>query len=320
MHKVFISSIRNGFDEALTGSSSWLSLPEKLTRKKVFVKANLTFPYFRPGVMTTPQALEAVLKLLLQHKCETILGEADSGGYNPFNMDEVFKQMKLPELAREYGAKLVNLSREPQKIHNFVVNGRNLSFHYAELFDQIDMTITIPVPKIHMNTGFSLAYKNQWGCLSFPGERLRLHPVFPAALVEINKICKLGMAVVDGTWGLNGSGPLAGEPVPLGWTAVSLSPGAVCNLVPRLLNLDPFSFQYFRHLHKNGLIPEMNDILCNEPWQNFISQIQFYLRRKWTDYPGYLAFHSGFFTHLAYFSRFAGLLHRILYLFRERFY
>jgi hypothetical protein len=43
----------------------------------------------------------------------------------------------------------------------------------------------------------------------------------------------------------------------------------------------------------------------------------FYLKRKWTDLPGLLAFKSPL---LAYFSPLSKLLHTILYLFREQLY
>src|SRR5438105_4525829 len=74
--------------EGLTFVGFGAGLPSK---PKVFVKPNLTFPSYRPGVMTTPAALEAALIALKAHTPNLWLGDSDSGGYNPFPMDEVYR-------------------------------------------------------------------------------------------------------------------------------------------------------------------------------------------------------------------------------------
>ncbi|MBI3850103.1 MAG: DUF362 domain-containing protein [Verrucomicrobia bacterium] len=81
----------------------------------VFLKPNLTFPVYRPGVMTSFECLKAVTTLLIGKGYPVIIGEADSGGYNRFSIDEVFKGMGIDKLAQETGARLVNLSfTEPE--------------------------------------------------------------------------------------------------------------------------------------------------------------------------------------------------------------
>ena len=88
---------------------------------RVFLKPNLTFPSYRPGVMTSPECLEAVTQLLVKRGYSVLIGEADSGGYNRFSMDEVFQKMGIRELAERTGAKIVNMSyTEPS-----IVEGRH---------------------------------------------------------------------------------------------------------------------------------------------------------------------------------------------------
>src|SRR6266567_471220 len=77
---------------------------------KVFLKPNLTFPTYQPGVMTSYECLKAVTELLTGQGYKVIIGEADSGGYNRFSMDEVFDKMGINDLARQTGAQVVNLS------------------------------------------------------------------------------------------------------------------------------------------------------------------------------------------------------------------
>lgn len=319
--RVFLGRIDRPYRAVVDEAFAWLQAGDLLAGRKVFVKANLTFPEFRPGVMTTPEALDAVLGALTTLGCRVWFGEADSGGYNPFSMDDVFARMGLAALGSRHGATLVNLSRLPQATHSFDTGGRRYSFRYASLFDEIDMTISMPVPKIHMNTGLSLAFKNQWGCMSFPAERLALHPVFAPALAEINRKCKLGMAMMDGTYGLDRSGPLAGDVVELGWMMASFSPGAVCNTAARLMGLDPFTrAPHLEYLRRMGWVPDIDRIEFNHNWHEFMAPRKFHLSRAWTDYPGLIAFHSAFWNRVAYFSPVADLLHRLLYVFRNKFY
>src|SRR5438105_11023848 len=68
---------------------------------KVFLKPNLTFPTYQPGVMTSYECLKAVTELLVAKRYEVIIGEADSGGYNRFSIDEVFDKMGINDLARQ---------------------------------------------------------------------------------------------------------------------------------------------------------------------------------------------------------------------------
>ena len=79
------------------------------------------------------------------------------------------------------------------------------------LLDEIDILVTMPVPKIHSNTGVSLTFKNQWGCIPENKDRLRLHPYFQHVILEVNKAVKANVAIIDGKYGLNKNGPMKGE-------------------------------------------------------------------------------------------------------------
>ena len=52
-----------------------------------------------------------------------------------------------------------------------------------------------------MNTGVSLTFKNQWGCIPEPKDRLRLHPEFARVVFEVNRAIHAGIAIVDGRMG-----------------------------------------------------------------------------------------------------------------------
>lgn len=62
------------------------------------------------------------------------------------------------------------------------------------------------------------------------------------------------------------------------------------------------------------------DIALNNDYSRFASQNPFYPKRAWTDYPGLIAFNSRIVAYLGYHSPLSGMLHKLLYLFREPFY
>lgn len=289
-------------------------------QSRIFLKPNLTFPTYRPGVMTSPAAVEAAVIALKDYTPNITLGDSDSGGYNPFSMHKVYDEIGMYELGKRYGVDVVNLTDFPRRSVPLAGGRRPLSVDLPILLtDEIDQLITLPVPKIHMNTGVSLTFKNQWGCIPQPKDRLRLHPQFERVVFELNRAIHAKLAIVDGRWGLNVSGPMAGEPVDLNWLLVTDDIGAGARLCCELMQVPLQRASHLCYAEKRGALPPRSEIELNQDLTPFLREA-FSLRRRWTDYPGLFAFRSQTLAYLAYFSPLAGLLHRALYLFREPFY
>jgi len=287
---------------------------------RIFIKPNLTFPTYRPGVMTNPDAVEAAILALREYTSFVYIGDSDSGGYNRFSMDEVYTETGLWRFAEKYGVQVVNLSKVERKLIKFRCRNQDLSVSLPRLLtDEIDLLITIPVPKVHANSGVSLTFKNQWGCIPEPADRLRLHPFLKYVVLEVNKAVKARVAIIDGKYGLNVNGPMRGRAVELNWILVADDIGAGARLGCELMQIPVEKIRHLKYAKQMGLVPALEDIELNQDIQPFLKE-KFFLQRAWTDYPGFLAFHSPFFAYLAYFSPLAELLHRILYLFREPFY
>lgn len=290
------------------------------TGTPVFLKPNLTFPEYRPGVMTSYPCLEAVTKLLISKGYQVIIGEADSGGYNRFSMDEVFKGLGIDKLARETGAKLVNLSfTEPEWLE--VRSGwRRLKVPVPRLLlHEIGAFITLPVPKIHCNTTVSMSIKNQWGCIQEPNVRLKLHPYFAEVMYHVNRRLPRAHSIIDGRFGLTRNGPMLGDPVKLDWLLVANDLVAADRVCTRLMQVDEQRVGHLRHFQNRGWWTEFEAIRLRPDWERFRKE-KFVLQRKLTDLPGLLCFNNAFLAWLGYHSPLAGFAHWLLYLFREPFY
>ena len=322
MPSIFIDRLTDGYRPLLEQGFEWLGLRSRLTPgTKVAIKPNLTFPTFRPGVMTNPAVLEALIGVLRDCSCQVTIVESDSGGYNRFSMDEVFAATGIRSLARKFDVQLTNLSYAIGRPITIPVGKRNLTVQLpACLLDSTDLLLTVPVPKVHLNTVVSLSVKNQWGIIQNPSDRLRLHPDFADVIYGVIKAMPPIISVVDGRYGLTRSGPMEGDPVDLNWGLLSDDLFRADLLCCQLMGINPFSVPYLRALFRKEGITDLSDVRLNQDPSGFVVSPPFFLKRKWTDYPGLWAFNSRFLAYLGYRSPLAGFLHRMLYLFRTPFY
>ena len=322
MATIYIDYLTQGYNDLLAKGLQWTRLAPRFSHgARVAVKPNLTFPTFKPGVMTNPEAVEAVLAMLRDSGCRIHIVESDSGGYNRFSMDAVFASTGIAGLAQRYGAQVVNLSNAEPRFVQFTVKHKTLRVPMpAVLLDDIDVFVTMPVPKIHMNTTVSVGVKNQWGVLQNPSDRLRLHPVFSEVVYQVNKLLPPIVSIVDGRYGLTKSGPMEGDVVPLNWLMVSDDVFRADYACCQLMGIDPNQVPYLKEIFRKEGITGLSDTHMNRNLGDFVVSSPFYLKRRWTDYPGLWAFKSRSLAYLAYRSPLAGFLHWLLYLFRTPFY
>ena len=319
--KVHLDSLAGGYPAAVQAGLQRVGFYARVAPGgRVFLKPNLTFPEYRRGVMTSIDCLTAVAECLVTRGYQVIIGEADSGGYNRFSMDEVFRGMGIDTLARRLGIRIVNLSYTQPELLAVKTRWRTLQVPFPRLLlREIDAFITLPVPKMHLNTVVSMSIKNQWGCIQVPTERLCLHPYFAAVMYAFHQQLPPTYSVIDGRYGLNRSGPLRGDPVELNWLLAANDIVAADRVGCRLLQVDEARVPYLMHFQRQGWWPDWDRIDLRPDWQRFRAE-PFHLKRLWTDMPGVLCFNHPLLAWLGYHSPLAGLAHWLLYLFREPFY
>jgi uncharacterized protein (DUF362 family) len=321
MSKLFISALDDGYGRAIqTGFEFLGSTGVVRSSDRVAIKPNLTFPHFRQGVMTNPEALEALVLYLKQFTDHIVICESDSGGYNPFSMHDVFEATGIAAFAHRYGVRVVNLSDAPSRPISIRSGLKRLSVPLPRLLlDETSVFITVPVPKVHLNTVASIGVKNQWGVIQQPSLRLKLHPYFNEVIYQVNKALPRSIAVVDGQYGLTHSGPMRGTPVHLNWLAVGDDVFRTDLVVADLMGFRPAQIPHLRHIFRKEGISSLADVEIGGNYDAF-KRDAFYLRREWTDYPGLLTFHSRALAYVGYESALAKPLHWLLYKFREPFY
>jgi uncharacterized protein (DUF362 family) len=312
MYKVFISRVPPSYEKQMQQALAYIEW-EKLVPMgaRVFFKPNLTYPIPKAGVTTTPEFIEAVLQVFSQRTSNLIVGESD-GGYRGWPAELAFHSHGLPEICRRYGARLVNLSNLPLTMVEIKLPGEIRKLNLPSLLlDEVDVFVTLPVPKIHQVTVMSGAIKNQWGCIP-DNMRLINHPYFNEMILEINRLVRVRMALADGTFFLNRSGPMQGDPVRMDLLIASDNIGALDRTLCQIVGLDITRVRYLNLACKKGWIPLADQIQYNVQPSTFYTQ-RFYLRRTLRNWIVSWAFNRPWAITLFWNSWFADLLHIFLY-------
>lgn len=321
MPNIYINTLEKGYLSAVREGLDWKGLRSIFKNsQRISIKPNLTFPTYSKGVTTSPEALEALIICLKDYTDRITVCESDGGGYNKFSMDEVFHKTGIFKIAERYGVRIVNLTSAPSRKVDVNIGLRKLSFPLpVYLLDESDLVVNMPVPKVHLNTVVSLAIKNLWGVIQEPKLRLKLHPYFKEVAYMITKALPKNIVVVDGKYGLNRTGPLRGNVVNLNWILISDNIFYADYIVTDLMGLDYRNIKYLKYIFQKEGIKSLKDIKINLDHTKFKKE-RFYIKREWTDLPGFLTFNSHTLAYIGYGSILAKPLHWLLYKFRKPFY
>jgi uncharacterized protein (DUF362 family) len=283
---------------------------------RIFLKPNLTWRAHLPGVTTTPAFIEACVQVLKDRTPNITIGESD-GGYHGFRAEEGFESHRLYDLAKRYGVRIVNLTREKSETARGVVAGQEVSVDLPVLLlRETDVFLTLPVPKIHATTRVSLGFKNQWGCLPSP-MRLHHHPQFARKILLINRAVCTRIALFDATYMLDRTGPMVGDPIRTNLIIASDDAGAGSLACCWVMGVDPWTVAHLRMARDEGMTPaDLSLVAISQSLDQFCSH-QFRLRRNLMNWIAVAGFHSGALTRLIYDSAVADVSHRVLYSIRK---
>lgn len=310
--RVFVGRQSDNLENSILDALGWINWENLINRDtRVFIKPNLTYPSPKPGVTTTPKFIEAVIKAIKTRTNHIVIGESD-GGYRAWPAELSFHSHGLPEICEKNHIKLVNLSKEPSKEVYVDIGKPGFSIRLPKLLlDNVDVFITLPVPKIHTITLMSGAIKNQWGCIP-DNMRIVYHPYFDKLILEINRKMAPHIALADGTYFLNRNGPMDGDEVRMDMLMASDSLGAMDYTICRVMGLN---FSRVRHLQvakQLGWIPELSQIQYNQSPDIFAYK-NFYLKRSVRNWVVWWAFDHPWAIKLFWNSWFADLAHKIFY-------
>ena len=311
--KVVLHPIADSLDDSVRMALHDLGILASLNaNSRVALKPNLTYPYHRPGITTSPAVLRSTVRVLRDYTAHIAIVETD-GGYGAWKATEAFNGHQLYDLRDEFGIEVVNLCDEPSEMISFVSRLRRHALPLPlRLLRNTDVFLTMPVPKIHCMTGVSLAFKNQWGCVP-DVMRLWRHYIFDDAIIAIDKALRPAV-LADGTHFLDDNGPMEGRPVPMNLIIAADRAGSFDRYVTELMGVPWTRIGHLRAAVAAGAMPaDITEIQCNVPPEKARSHV-FRLHRTVRNYVALTGFKSRFLTWFGYESWFGRVvLHSILY-------
>jgi len=313
MSRVFISKIdSDNLEEKILESLRWIGW-EKIVPKntRIFIKPNFTYPTYKPGVTTSPQFLEALVKVLKSRSSNITIGETD-GGYYAWKAEKAFRNHNLYEIKKRHSINILNLydsevKHIPLKINSKIYNVPLPKF----LLEDIDVFISVPVLKVHNMTKFSFGLKNQWGCI-LDSFRMRYHPVFKEAVLKLNDALFPKILISDPFYILTDKGPMDGTPFPFNTLIASDDIFAFEKVGCKILGVEPEDVDYLAYAAKKGKIPSFDSIDTNVPLEKFYTQ-KFNIRLSLKDRFIRRVFKSQLLTYLLYYSNLGILIHKVYY-------
>ncbi len=227
----------------------------------VVIKPNLVADHgmvngvYKGGVVTDVRIVRALVEFLLPIAGKVTIAEGAS-----INRSATMKMFVL------YGYdKLIDL--DPRKVSLVDLNADELiekpvpgakrmaSRKVPVTLDRADAIINVPVMKLHFAAVASLAVKSLQGAMP-PLEKYMSHFFgLWQNLINIHRLVKPKLHIIDGLVGQEGFGPVAGTPKTMNLLIGGTNPVAVDAVTMRIMGLEPLTSPPVRMAHMQGLGP-----------------------------------------------------------------
>ena len=219
---------------AVVGSLEWVQ-----PGMTVGIKANLVHAASPDTAATThPILLQVLTDLLRQRGARVIIGDSPGGMYNAAHLQRVYRLCGLEHTGAQ-------LNQDFSIAQAAYPQGKVLkSFPYTAWLDQCDAVVNFCKLKTHGMMGMTGAVKNLFGTI--PGTiKPEFHYRFPEPmdfadmLVDLQLYWKPRLHLVDAVVIMEGNGPTAGTPRPMGLVLASRNPFDLDQVCARLMGLEP---------------------------------------------------------------------------------
>ncbi|MCD6309897.1 MAG: DUF362 domain-containing protein [Candidatus Eremiobacteraeota bacterium] len=157
------------------------------------------------GVITHPLITRGTIEILKEHciKDITIL-EGPGLGQDP---DQVFSKTGYSKMAEEMGVNILCTDKVKRKKLKWEWGNVQIPVILLES----DLYINLPKLKTHGLTVVTLALKNQKGIVPAPWKKLIHNHGLHQPIVDLYKVIKPDLSIIDGIEGMQGEGPVKGS-------------------------------------------------------------------------------------------------------------
>jgi len=250
--------LRHAPDAGLDGilqklrSASPSPLPVSLPQT-VVIKPNLCdIVSWEAGVTTDPAWLAVLAEELrtIRSDVRILVVESDAiSAYKSFrSCDETFDRLGYREIARAKGIELINLSNTESI--EISLEGIPLPVLVSELFLEEFYFISIANLKVHGYEYMTGILKNSLGLLT-GSDLTPMHPYLPRLISQLHRLCPPDLCIIDGRIGLEGHGPILGDPVVVNAVVFSNDALAADVAACKLMGIPPQEVPHLGETAKN---------------------------------------------------------------------
>jgi uncharacterized protein (DUF362 family) len=208
------------------------------------------------GATTDPVVVEAIVKRIADLGLEVFVVESDA---TITNADKAYVKTGMKEMCERNGVKFVNLRHVKDRVKLVVPGGEALKTVTVPRLVVGSAVVSAAKLKTHSATSVTLGLKNMFGLLpdKFKG---KYHARgISKVVVDVNAVVKPVLTVVDGFVGMEGAGPIDGDPVRMNLIVAGKDVVAVDATCCRIMGFDPHKVKHVWRAFERGL-GEVDDI------------------------------------------------------------
>ena len=201
MGKVSITETENDLYGALIKATNDIGVRLIGSGDRVLIKPNLVEPAAPDsGQITNPRVIEAVARYCLDSgAAQVIIGEGPSYYQAQSHLRECFTRTGVSDVANRLGIQWVLFDENDYRTFKAVSDCTPDEFRVTKFAFTCDKFINLPVLKTHYLTTVTLAMKNLKGCLKREDKPLFHQQDLSRAVVELCKIIRPTINVIDCT-------------------------------------------------------------------------------------------------------------------------
>ncbi|MHC1788069.1 DUF362 domain-containing protein [Solidesulfovibrio sp.] len=224
--------------------------PQEMAGRRVLLKPNLVEPHAAAGhINTHPLVVRAAAEAFLALGARSVVVAEGAGHRRDAYL--VLEESGLADVLAQDRLPFFDLNSGPvQRVGNRGGWSRLGDLWLPQALSQADMVVSVAKMKTHHWAGATLSMKNLFGVMpgvvyGWPKNVLHFAGIEPSIL-DINATVRPDFAIVDGIVGMEGDGPIMGEPAAAGVLVMGRSAVAVDATCCRVMGIDPGRLGYLR--------------------------------------------------------------------------
>lgn len=220
---------------------------------KILIKPNLTLDVSKyRRACTNPEVVRALIDIIRKKGGNPFVGDSSMVGCDTL---KTYSISGLKDICEEKKVDFIDFNRcKPKKLK---VDGDFIKeITIPEDLTDFDKIISVPVLKTHVLTGVSLGLKNMKG-IQYRNEKIKLHKkgmkFLHQGIVDINIAFKPYLTVIDGSYGMEGAGPVGGNPIKMDLIIASKDIVTADATACKIMGINPYKIDHIKIAEEKGL-------------------------------------------------------------------